>query len=263
MKVLSLNTWCGQIFTPLLQFISEKATEIDVFCFQEVMSTDTEVKESHACRMNLFEELQQVLPNHQGYFAVAQDGVDIEGPVDFQTSFGLAMFIRKDLKVNKAGDVFVFRHKNACQFNNADQHAAVTMGRNMQYAEIETAQGLYTICNLHGLWNGQGKSDSPNRIQQSYQITSFLKQVSGKKILGGDFNLLPNTESLQIIKTGLIDLITQYNIQSTRSHYYRHYGENDSNFADYMLVSPDITVQDFKVLSDAVSDHLPLYLDCI
>jgi len=28
-----------------------------------------------------------------------------------------------------------------------------------------------------------------------------------------------------------------------------------------MLVSPDLDVMDFKVLSDEVSDHLPLYLE--
>lgn len=262
MKILSLNIWCGQIYDPLIQFIKQQAQEIDVFCFQEVMTTKTDNIWSNKCRMNIFEEFQKIMPDHKAYFALTQDKVDIEGTVDFESSFGLAMFIRQDLKINKIGDVFVFRHKNACVFANTGEHGAVTMGRNMQYAEIQTGEKTYTICNLHGLWNGQGKSDSENRISQALKVKEFLDNAKGQKILCGDFNLNPNTESLKIMKEEMIDLIEKYKIQSTRSHYYRHYGEKDTNFADYMIVSPEVKINNFKVLSDPVSDHLPLFLDC-
>ena len=46
-------------------------------------------------------------------------------------------------------------------------------------------------------------------------------------------------------------------VTSTRSHYYT----KPEKFADYILVSPDITVVDFNVLPDVISDHLPLVLE--
>ena len=53
------------------------------------------------------------------------------------------------------------------------------------------------------------------------------------------------------------NLIKEYRITSTRSHFY----ESDVRFADYVLVSPEIKVRDFRVLDDVVSDHLPLYVE--
>jgi len=32
-------------------------------------------------------------------------------------------------------------------------------------------------------------------------------------------------------------------------------------FADYVFVSPEVTVKDFMVLQDQVSDHLPLWVE--
>ncbi len=54
------------------------------------------------------------------------------------------------------------------------------------------------------------------------------------------------------------NLITEYNIKSTRSKLYRKYGE--MNFADYAIISPEIQVQSFEVPYCEVSDHLPLIL---
>jgi len=262
MKIISLNIWCGQIYEPLIELVKKHAGKIDVFCFQEVMTTKSDVIWSNKCRMNIFEEFSRALPNHNGYFSVTQDKVDLQGQVDFDSSFGLAMFSKKDLKVDKQGDVFVYRHKNACVFEGEVQ-GAVTMGRNMQYVEIDINNKKYTICNLHGLWNGKGKTDSDDRISQSVNVKKFLDKIQGEKILCGDFNLAPDTESLKIIKEGMIDLIEVYKIESTRSHLYRRYGKPGESFADYIILSPDIKVNDFKVLSDVAADHLPLYLDIL
>ncbi len=53
------------------------------------------------------------------------------------------------------------------------------------------------------------------------------------------------------------NLIKEYSVQSTRSSYYK----KELRFADYMFVSPEVNITDFKVLPDEVSDHLAMYLD--
>jgi hypothetical protein len=43
---------------------------------------------------------------------------------------------------------------------------------------------------------------------------------------------------------------------------YRHYDNPaEPNFADYILVSPEVVFESFRVLPDVVSDHSPLYME--
>ncbi|MCX6712734.1 MAG: endonuclease/exonuclease/phosphatase family protein, partial [Candidatus Vogelbacteria bacterium] len=99
--------------------------------------------------------------------------------------------------------------------------------------------------------------DTLERLEQSRKIKAFMDSVDSPKILCGDFNLLPDTESLKIIEGGLRNLIREYGVTSTRTSFYT----KPDKFADYVFVSPEIKVVDFKVLPDEVSDHSPLLLE--
>jgi endonuclease/exonuclease/phosphatase family metal-dependent hydrolase len=61
---------------------------------------------------------------------------------------------------------------------------------------------------------------------------------------------------------GLNNLIKTYGITGTRT---KLYDKNDTHehYADYIFVSSDIDVTDFRVLPDEVSDHAPLLVDII
>ena len=77
-------------------------------------------------------------------------------------------------------------------------------------------------------------------------------------ILAGDFNLNPDTQSIKMIEEfSLKNLIKEFSITDTRTSFYK----KENRFADYIFVSPDICVKNFKVLPDEVSDHAPLYLE--
>ena len=131
--------------------------------------------------------------------------------------------------------------------------------RNLQWLTCRIDDQNYAIMNVHGLWNGQGKTDTPARIAQSQKIRDFMDTIDTPKILCGDFNLRPDTESLKMLENDMNNLIKQHNINSTRTSLY----PKAERFADYMLTSPDITVNTFKVLKDEVSDHAPLLVDFI
>jgi endonuclease/exonuclease/phosphatase family metal-dependent hydrolase len=113
--------------------------------------------------------------------------------------------------------------------------------------------------NVHGLWNGMGKTDTPERIAQSQKIRNFMDTLNTPKILCGDFNLRPETESLKMLKKDMKNLVQIYNFPSTRSNHYPK--RNEEPFADYVLTCPKITVTHFTVLEDQVSDHMPLLLE--
>lgn len=132
---------------------------------------------------------------------------------------------------------------------------------NFQYVIIRARNEQYTIGNVHGLWLPGAKSDTPKRIEQPQVLDNFIKKQPGKKILCGDFNLKPDTKSIAILERHMRDLIKEYKISTTRSKYYKDMEKYKDYISDYIFVSPEVRVKNFKVLQDEISDHLPLMLE--
>ena len=162
--------------------------------------------------------------------------------------------MHKRLTVLNEGELFVHREKGYIPDGDVGHHA-----RNIQYVTVDTPNGKRMVINFHGLWNGKGKGDCDDRLLQSDNIIRFLKDVSVPYIFTGDFNLLPETESMKKLEQfGLINLIKTHGIMSTRTGLYT----KPEKYANYMLVSKDVAVATFAVLPDVVSDHSPLFLEC-
>lgn len=241
MKLISLNTWGGKVKDGLHDFITKQAADTDIFCFQEVFD-NAHVTTLGGIDANLHETLTGLLPDHIGYYAPHQDNDE-----------GLAIFVKSKIPVTEVGDVFVYRFHNAME---ADDRR--TLGRNVQYLQFIENDHAFTVINFHGLWNGAGKMDTPDRLSQSRKIREFVKsKAKGKVIVVGDFNLDPDTESMAILAKNMRNLIKENNITSTRSHYHKW----PNKFADYVFVSNDVQVTHFKTLQDVASDHLPLLLE--
>jgi endonuclease/exonuclease/phosphatase family metal-dependent hydrolase len=239
MKLISLNIWGGRIHRPLLDFIEERK-EVDIFCFQEIYhQAEGKMHKDDISRPNIFAELQKHLPQHIGFFRPSV--------MDW---YGIGMFVKKDLKVLEEGEVNIYNSPSYSEYDSSHS-------RNLQWIKCGIGDKIYSVINVHGLWNGAGKTDTPDRIKQSKNIKDFISTLDNPQILCGDFNLRPDTQSMQILENGMINQIKKYNITSTRTSFYK----KPEKFADYVLVSPDIRVNKFEVLPDEVSDHAALYLD--
>ena len=250
MKLITLNIWGGQVYEPLTGFIKEQSNFVDIFCFQEVFnkivgkSIPLAEKYLPQARPKIYSEIQEILSGYKGYLAPAQD------------QFGLATFVRENINVIETGDFFVFKERDSWVLGTAN-----TLGRNVQYVKFKINGKDFLIANLHGIWTGKGKDDTAERIIQSEKIRDFFKNQTGAKILCGDFNLWPYTKSMAILEKDMINLVKNYKITSTRSSLYTRFSDKKDRFADYILVSKDVRVKDFKVLPNEVSDHLPLFLE--
>ena len=146
LKLETVNIWGGRVYQPLMEHTQKQAQTVDIFCFQEVYSTQssrTSTREitgldslhqptnNYPARANIYQELKKGLPEFHGYYYSSQDHYDIYGPVDYPLSFGLAMFVKKTLRVETEGDLFVHRAKNSVVgTDNA------TIGRNLQYVQF-------------------------------------------------------------------------------------------------------------------------------
>lgn len=252
MRIISLNTWGGRAGKEnLLEFFRTHA-DTDIFCLQEIWSAPYAHLEGRLAggvplrneniMVHAVREISAELPNHKTFFHP-----------HVGDNYGLFMVIKKEFEVVNEGDVFVYKQRGFISNEDAGNHA-----RNIQYVTVISNNQPVTIINFHGLWNGKGKTDTEDRIQQSKNILEFTKNIQNPFVLCGDFNLLPDTESLRMFENaGLRNLVREHGVTSTRTSFYT----KPEKFADYVFISKDIPLKNFKVLSDEVSDHAPLLID--
>lgn len=129
--------------------------------------------------------------------------------------------------------------------------------RAVQIVELEIGEKKLQILNLHGLYS-KHKQDTERTISQCEYVLNAAKQKNIPTIIAGDFNLLPETKSIQLLNKEFRNLINEYNITSTIP------GSNDgSDFGviDFIFINDKIKVNDFKVIDTEISDHCPLVLD--
>ena len=216
--------------------------DVDMFCLQEIYSNAEGREEKHPdidMKLDIYERINTVLEDtHTGYFRPAHS--------DY---YGQAIFVKNGIAVEEEGSVFIYE--------NLEPKKRGGHSRNLHYIRIHINGKPTVVVNLHGLWNGMGKTDTEQRLDQSKKIRDFVQARSEQKIVVGDFNLNPDTESLVIVEEGMRNLIKEYGVTSTRTSFY----DKEGKFADYALVSPDINIIDFKVLPEEVSDHAALYLE--
>ncbi len=253
MKLITLNTWGGRAGKEkLMTFFNTSKDSVGIFCLQEIWSAPHEHLEGrlaggvvidHKHEMaHGMQEISSALSNHSAYFRP-----------HLGSDYGLMMLVNNDIDIMEEGEEFVYKHKGYVPDGDLGNHA-----RNIQYGTVVVNGRTVTIINFHGLWNGKGKTDTEDRIQQSKNILRFAMKLTGDYILCGDFNLLPDTESIKLFEShGLRNLIKEYEIISTRTSFYK----KPEKHADYIFVTKGVEVKDFKVLPEEISDHAPLFLE--
>jgi endonuclease/exonuclease/phosphatase family metal-dependent hydrolase len=260
MKLISLNTWGGgKIFEPLIEFIESHRDSTDILCFQEMSSSpEPGQDEDDTGKQDLFERLENILPDHKGYFAATMEHWHWR-PRDYQVAMGNAIFVHKNLEVIENGEVFIRGQKNALNVTEALQGNWFSMPRVLQFVQIKNSDVPLNIFNYHGIWHTSGKGDMPERHEQSDKILKVMEGFEGRKILCGDFNLEMNTESVRKLEENMRNLVKDFKIETTRSDLYPK--KDLMPYADYTFVTPDIKVEKFSVPNEPISDHLPMILE--
>jgi hypothetical protein len=256
MKIIFLNAWGGTMLGPFTEFIKESAPSTDFFCFQETFNYDGRVNlgsDLDGARSDIFRELERMLPDFSGFFAPTNTMRIGEAEV----SDGLSIFGKKSIKIESKGDLTVYR-------SDKYPNRPLERTKNIEYVRFMHNGRETTLVNFHGAALPGSKLDTEERLGQSRHIVDFLNGEAGEKILGGDFNLMPQTESIGIIESaGMRNLIKDFNIESTRSDisYEKYKSEKvQQRFADFAFTSKGIKVRSFEVPRLNISDHLPLIL---
>lgn len=250
------------MFEPLKAFLEESAPSTDFFCFQEVFNSPECREVSLGRRADILSGFREILPDFEVYYAPVQTRCDGDLMLDFEVAVGVATFVKKGIAIDSEGDILINGERNGVDPENIKR----TFPFNLQYLRFQKGGQAYTLANLHGMAFPGSKIDTPERIGQSKKIAEFLTGEKGEKILGGDFNLLPDTKSIRMIEgIGMRNLIKEFEIGSTRSSLsHAQYPEhNRQYFADYVFVSPAVKISRFEVPDIAISDHLPMVLKIV
>ena len=121
----------------------------------------------------------------------------------------------------------------------------------------------WNILNFHGLPEPGNKLDTTERLLSSEKIIQIAKSMTGKIVIGGDFNLLPETQSVKMFENAdFKNLISDFKIDTTRNeNAWRLYPNNKQLYADFCFTSQNCKINSFEVPKNLYSDHLPLILD--
>ena len=229
MRILSLNTWHGECKPALRAFLLSQLQSVDVFCLQEANGD------------NMDEIIAELFagPEFQAVTAV-KGGV----------SRGYCLYVIAKKPVT------LVHHTPLLDPTDNDTGRALAV-------ELEVDNQRIIVVGVHGMPYPGDKLDSDGRLRQTRQILEWLETQDTPAVVCGDFNLQPETKSVQDFTTaGYQNLIKNYAIATTRNRLaWEKWPDNKQPFADYTFVSPNLTVTDFKVSNLEVSDHLPMIID--
>ncbi len=130
--------------------------------------------------------------------------------------------------------------------------------RSIQNAILDIDGEPLQIINVHGICSQRQVGDE-RTLEQSRFILSKVRQDI-PCIVVGDFDLLPDTESIQLLNQQLRNLMEEYHISSTRPSFSENL-DAESSVCDYIFVNDKVKVNNLEVIVNQVSDHFPLLLD--
>jgi len=265
MRVMCLNGWGGTLHDVLLPWLAEEAP--DVLCLQEVVHSPASDRDwltyrdgDHVLpqRANFFRDVCRALPDHVAIFCPAAQGVLWDGDRQVPSQWGLATFVSKELAI--VGQVQGFVHGVFSPHGYGD-HPRSRSAHAIRVYDFDRDRAV-SIAHMHGLRDLRGKMDTPERAAQALRLQALSQGVTEPgdlTVICGDFNVEAESETLRMLEAGgLAELVTRRGFAGTRTSHYTKPGR----FADYMLVSDEDRVLDFKVVREPeVSDHCPLLLE--
>jgi len=242
MKIFQLNVWGGRLGKQVIDLI--KREDPDIVCLQEVVHIP-------GGDGFLIEDLEQILEaTGFEYFSFnAQFGYNL---MNRKARSGLAILSKYPFIEEDA--VFT-RLKYVDDFDIQDTDYNIRSLQRVSVVDEITGRNIHII-NHHGHHVPNHKNGDEETLRQCQMIVNYIKNIGDPVILCGDFNLSPDSESLQLINRILINHAKEQGVITTRTPL-----TYKTEVCDYIFTSPGLRTQSFQVLDDIVSDHKALTLD--
>lgn len=230
MKLVFLNTLNGQMESGISRFLEEQAKDTQVFCLQE-------------SKGKMLELARKIFGSDYDEFVAHK-------VISEDNRFDQATYIHKNMQV--------LEHEVL-----ASGVDGIGLGI---YLKLSYAKNrIINVINIHGVATPGDKKDNPARLKQSKLFLGAANKCIGPTVLGGDFNLDIDTESVKMIeRDGWTNLIRNCGIKTTRNELtWRKYPNSPQYYADYVFANNEISVGKFEVPRLLISDHEPMILEII
>lgn len=242
-KFVTLNIWeGGKLLDSVVSFV--KKEDPDIIVMQEVRN-GKDIKFEK--RFRTFGILKEELRYPYSVFSPAFLNTTSVGKVDE----GNAIFS----KVPIISDKVIFFDKEYGEFNSEDSKHFELIPAILQHTVVALNNIKLNVFNVHGAWGFDGK-DNKRRLKMSEKIINEIKDKENV-ILAGDFNLKPDTKTIQNIEIYLKnvfkdELTTTFNMKR------KDRGGYSTSVVDMVFVSKSIRVLRRFCPRYDISDHLPL-----
>lgn len=249
LSILQLNINADNFWDKLIPFL--KTHHFDIIMLQEVAGKDT-INGNIDSKRDCFKELQKILAeSFRGEIAISERFTS--SPSSY---LGQAIFYKRSFTLLEK-TVFPLYQRGVpfpSESKNFEDESRVLL-----HITLGTDNKRISFLNLHGAW-AKIATEHPHQKMQGEKLLSYLKNVHQPYILTGDFNLNPEQSTVQKISVLARNLTTENHVTNTlnpRTH--RSQEVFPKGVAvDYIFVSKDITVKNFTVLEEDLSDHLGL-----
>ncbi len=264
MKLLSLNVAAFELNNKLVSsFLSKQ--NFDIICLQEVAGKIEEsVNPDFISKDPIDEATKNLKYSTFGKTWLMRDFhlKNFHGKANFDYDFGGLLkagnYFKTKFKIIHKANVFV-------QKSSDIQVTDWTKWPNNQVKAVQVVDlelpnfKKLRVLNYHGIWTKE-KVGNEVTLKACKQILDLAKEVDYPTIIVGDFNLFPDTASMQVFYKDFASLVDTHNISTTRPKS-NELSNLKRNVVDFVLVSKDVKVNSFTVLDSDISDHLPLVLD--
>jgi len=128
--------------------------------------------------------------------------------------------------------------------------------RNAQVVRIEVGDKALHIINHHAFWD-KSPLGNETSVEKMQLVKDRAAEIDGALIVAGDLNVTAASPAMRVFDNFLTDLTATHNVTATLSVL----GKAKDVACDHILVNDQITVNEFRVIDELVSDHKALLLD--
>jgi len=248
-KFLQLNINGDNFWDKLITYLTSH--DFDVMHLQEVTGIDT-ICGIIDSKRDVFAELQKILQeNYHGELSICQRYTS--GQESYMAN---ATFYKKIFSLHEKTELVLAKPDGLFP---SDSVAFEKLGRTLLHLKLEAEGKTVSFLNTHLVWAKTPKEE-PHQTEQGKTLLNYLQTVPEPFILSGDFNLDPEQPTLQKINRVARNLTDHYHVINTlnpRTHRAKVLFP-PGVAVDYIFTSKDLTVKNFAVIEEDLSDHLGL-----
>jgi endonuclease/exonuclease/phosphatase family metal-dependent hydrolase len=219
----------------------------DILCLQEAFSSAVEIAVPDRM-LNGFEMIKKHSSLEHSFFSPTLSATYATVPA----AFGNGIISRYPLINTKT----IFINGEYMPDYNPSNYVTGNNIRNLQIATVQADQHEFVLANHHAYWLPNPLGDEKS-IEKMKLVKQSLEHISLPLVLSGDLNVTAESQSMRIFDNFLEDLTATYQIPSTLSSI----GKAKNVACDHVMIGNGITVTNYTVRNELVSDHLAIVCD--